>query len=203
MLALIIQAGGESQRMGQDKGLVLFLGEPLVLRVVARLAALPGRILITTNNLQGYRKFGFPLHEDMLPGRGPLGGLYTALSVAEAETVVVVACDMPFISALLLEHACQLLEGGAFDAVIPQTDGGTEPFHAVYRRESCLPSIKKALDEGAWRVDAWFGSRKIRYLSPDEVDELDPSGLAFLNVNTREELEQAEQIARRIELSQS
>jgi molybdopterin-guanine dinucleotide biosynthesis protein A len=191
-LSLVIQAGGESKRMGQDKGLVTFRGQPLVQRLVQRLSSIAAEVLVTTNNLPGYAFLELPLCADLLPGTGALGGLYTALSAAQFPAVAVVGCDMPFASAELLayQHA-RLLSTGA-DLVIPRLGDKLEPFHAVYRRETCLPLAQAALEAGKRRVDSWFGQANLRYIDPQESTRFDPSGLAFWNVNTLEELAQAE-----------
>jgi molybdopterin-guanine dinucleotide biosynthesis protein A len=181
--------------MGQDKALIPFLGKPLILRVISRVAHLADELLVTTNRSENFQFLEFPLVPDLIPGRGALGGLYTALSAARHDRVAVVACDMPFVSARLLAAELELLLATQCDAVIPQTAEGTEPFHAVYRRASCLPAIEAALTAGNWRVNAWFPQAKIRFLSPQEIEPYDPQQLAFWNINTPEELRQAEEIA--------
>ena len=72
---------------------------------------------------------------------------------------------------------------------------GYEPLHAVYRRETCLPAIEAAIDADQWKVIAWFPQVKVRVLTPKEIREYDPSGLAFWNVNTPEEFSKAETLA--------
>jgi len=196
MLSLVIQAGGRSKRMGKDKGLVSFLGKPLIQRVIERLAPLADEILITTNRPEGYGFLGHRLVADLYPGRGALGGLYTALSAANFPLVAVVACDMPFASPELLAVEQQCLSNGTYDAVIPNPPSGMEPFHSVYRRETCLPAIKVALDANQWRADAWFNQVNLRLLSIDEITHYDPTGLVFWNVNTPEELSRAEERAK-------
>jgi molybdenum cofactor guanylyltransferase len=197
MLTLAIQSGGQSSRMGRDKGLVEFLGQPLIARVMGRLAPLADEILVTTNDPESYRFLGLPLFEDLKTGRGALGGLHTALACAAHPLVAVVACDMPFASADLLAFARDLLLNGADDAAVPESgDGFYEPFHAVYRRETCLPAIAQAIDSDQWKLISWFPQVKVRKITSAEVARLDPSGLAFSNVNTPEELLQAEQRAR-------
>ncbi len=193
MLTIVIQAGGESRRMGQDKALAPFLGGTLIERVIQRVARLADEIIVTTNKPEAYSFLGCALAADVVPGRGALGGLYTALSAASQPLVMVVACDMPFVSAQMLAHQRDLLIEGGFDAVIPRTSGGTEPFHAVYRRETCLPLVIDVIQADKWRVDAWYAKAKVRLLSPEETGSLDPEGLAFWNVNTPEELAEAEQ----------
>jgi molybdopterin-guanine dinucleotide biosynthesis protein A len=196
MLSLVIQAGGESKRMGADKALLPFLGQPLILRPLSRLAVLAKEVLVTSNNPQKYRFLGLTPIPDVIPGVGALGGLYTALSAARYPYVAVVACDMPFASLDLFAFELSLLHESGADAVIPRTDAGAEPFHAVYRREICMLCILSALQAGEHRADAWFSNVNIRYLESAEILPHDPEGLAFLNINTPEELIEAERIAR-------
>jgi len=196
MLSIVIQAGGQSQRMGQDKALMPFLGRPLIQRVVDRLSPIADEILVTTNNPEDFRFLDLPLFPDLKPGRGSLGGLYTAVSSATCEAVAVVACDMPFASASLLEAASRLLVREDADVVIPDSGGGLEPLHAVYRRKTCLPAIESAIDADKWRLISWFPQVKVHILQPDEIKEYDPSGLAFWNLNTPEEFAETEQRAR-------
>jgi len=199
MLTVIIQAGGESRRMGQDKALMPFLGKPLIARAVQRLAPVADELIVTTNKPDSYRFLGLPLHPDILPGRGALGGLYTALESANNPFAAVVACDMPFASPRLIKAMQSALLRSQADLAIPLTEGGREPFHAVYRRESCLPPILQALEAGKWRVDSWFEGVRLLPFSPEQVLKYDPEGLCFWNVNTPEELQAAEALARRME----
>ena len=196
MLTIVIQAGGESRRMGQDKALLPFLGVPLISRIVDRVGPLGDETLVTTNHPEKYTFLGLPLFPDLLPGRGALGGLYTALTVAKQPLVAVVACDMPFVSPNLLGAELDLLVATGLDAVIPSSDEGTEPFHAVYRRETCLPAIQSAIQAERWRVNSWFPDVRLRLLEPEEIRPYDPLGIAFRNVNSPEEFRQAEQVAR-------
>lgn len=182
--------------MGQDKGLLLLQGQPLIARVMARVASLADEILVTTNHPEAYRFLGVPLYSDVYPGTGALGGLYTALNSARHPLVAVVACDMPFASPEILAASCQRLLEEEVDVVIPQSEDGYEPFHAVYRRDSCLPAVKDALEAGERRLISWFPAVKVATLSPDEALQLDPLKLAFWNLNTPEDLQQAERIAR-------
>jgi molybdopterin-guanine dinucleotide biosynthesis protein A len=200
-LTVVIQAGGESRRMGQDKGLVSFFGAPLIARVAERFKPIAAELLITTNRPEDYLFLGLPLFSDILPGMGALGGLYTALSAARHSLVGVVACDMPFASPSLLIALRDELLPGIYDIAIPHSPDGFEPFHAVYRRETCLPHILAALQDGKRRVDAWFHAVKLRRFSPTEILPYDPHQLAFLNTNTPVELAEAETLAQEMDAS--
>jgi len=195
MLTVCIQAGGQSSRMGEDKALKTFLGRPLIQRVVERISPIADEVIVTTNRPDEYRFLDLRLVPDLKPGRGALGGLYTALASASHPTVAVVACDMPFASASLLRAGSRLLVEEAVDVVIPKSEEGFEPIHALYRRETCLPAIEAAIEADQWKVIAWFPQVKVRVLTPEEIRPHDPSGLAFWNVNTPEEFLEAEKIA--------
>lgn len=195
MLTICIQAGGQSSRMGEDKALKNFLGRPLIQRVIERLSPIADEVIVTTNRPEDYSFLGLRLFPDLKPGRGALGGLYTAIASASSPLVAVVACDMPFASPTLIEAAGKLLIEEAADVVIAKTDEGYEPIHAVYRRETCLPAIEAAIEADMWKVIAWFPQVKVRVLTSDEIKRYDPAGLAFWNVNTPEEFIEAEKIA--------
>ena len=169
-----------------------FLGRPLIQRVVDRLAPIADEMIVTTNKPDDYRFLGLPLFPDLMPGRGALGGLYTALSAATCEAVAVVACDMPFASAPLIEAANRLLVQEEMDVVIPDSGDGLEPMHAVYRRATCLPAVEAAIEADQWRLISWFPQVTVYTLQPREIEAYDPSGLAFWNLNTPEEFAEAE-----------
>jgi molybdopterin-guanine dinucleotide biosynthesis protein A len=181
--------------MGEDKALKPFLGRPLIQRVVERLTPIADEVIVTTNRPDDYRFLDLRLVSDLKPGRGALGGLYTAIASAPRSMVAVVACDMPFASSTLLRAASRMLVEEEVDVVIPKSEEGYEPLHAVYRRDTCLPAIEAAIDADQWKVIAWFPQVKVRILTPDEIKEYDPSGLAFWNVNTPEEFSKAEILA--------
>jgi molybdopterin-guanine dinucleotide biosynthesis protein A len=195
MLTVVVQAGGASQRMGIDKGLAPFLGRPMISRVMERLAPLADEILITTNRPEDYAFLGVRLETDLLPGKGALGGLYTALSAAQYPLVAVVACDMPFASPALIQAERDLLVEGEYEAVVPRTPHGMEPFHAIYRRQACLRHVWAALEAGKQRVDAWFPAARVGFMESSEIERWDASGLAFFNINTPEDLQKAVRLA--------
>jgi molybdopterin-guanine dinucleotide biosynthesis protein A len=201
MFTIVIQAGGESRRMGQDKALKLFLGQPLINRVVQRVSSLADELLVTTNHPDDYQFLGLPLYRDIIPERGALGGLYTALTVARFDLVAVVACDMPFVSPDLLALARDRLQATSADLVIAQTEKGYEPFHAIYRRATCQPAVKAALEAGKWRLISWFPQVQVATFTPEDLQRFDPQQRAFWNLNTPEEFQQAELLA--LELDES
>lgn len=193
--SVAIQAGGRSSRLGEDKGLAQLAGKPLIEHVIARVSGLAEDILITTNNPAGYRTLGFRLASDRQPRAGALEGLRTALAAARGARVLVVACDMPFLSAALLLH---LLESPAASPVtIPRWNDHLQPLCAVYSVE-CLPEVEGLLDSGEQRVQALLGEVSADIVSPETIAQFDPDGLSFFNVNTKDDLAQAEGIYARL-----
>jgi molybdopterin-guanine dinucleotide biosynthesis protein A len=195
MLTVSIQAGGQSSRMGEDKALKTFLGRALIQRVIERLSPIADEVIVTTNHPEAYSFLDLRLIPDLKPGRGALGGLYTAIASASHPIVAVVACDMPFASATFIETASRLLIEEEADVVLAKSNEGYEPLHAIYRRDTCLPAIEASIEADQWKVIAWFPQVKVRVLTPEELKHLDPAGLAFWNVNTPEEFAKAEQLA--------
>ncbi len=181
--------------MGQEKALLSFSGRPLIERVLERVKYLADETLITTNTPAGFRYLEIPLIPDIIPERGALGGLYTALCAARGDLVAIVACDLPFANAAILAACRDLLLITPADAAIPRTEYGLEPLHAVYRRATCLPAVKAAIDTNQWRMIAWHKNAQIHEVPEDILHPLDPRGLAFMNVNTPEEFQRAESLA--------
>jgi len=202
MLTIAIQAGGYSRRMGADKALLPFNGKPMIQRVIERVSPIADEILITTNKPIAYEFLKMTLCTDLIPNRGALGGLLTALSAANHSFVAVIACDMPFINPEIISAELNLIVNSGADIVIPRTSDGLEPFHAIYRRATCLPHVTSAIEKDEWRVDSWFSKVNLQILTPEEIVKHDPSMYSFINVNTPDELEAAEQLAREIDETQ-
>lgn len=198
MLTMIIQAGGESTRMGEDKALRHFVDRPLIEHLLEKFSMIGEERLIITNHPKDYEYLGVPLQTDIIPHRGALGGLYTALSAGSHPHVGLVACDMPFASPPLMQHLHDILQEKGVDAVLPSTKSGSEPMHAVYRRQTCLPLVKSAIEEDQWRLISWHGQADVRILSPEETREHAPLEPTFWNLNTPEDFQKAERLAREL-----
>jgi molybdopterin-guanine dinucleotide biosynthesis protein A len=194
--SIVIQAGGRSSRMGEDKALMPFLGRPLITRLIERLTGQGDELLLTTNAPADYAFLNLPLFSDLMPGLGALGGLYTALAAARYPYVAVVACDMPFLAPRLLRAQYDLLVKEEMDIVIPRTAEGLEPLHAVYRRATCLPAVRAALEAGERKMSGWLAAVRVREMDEQKIKLYDPGLLSFVNANTPEELRKAEAIAR-------
>lgn len=186
--------------MGKPKALVSFCGTPLVCRGLKRLGGIADQLIVTSNEPESLTFLCVEVTGDRLEvfgdiydTRGALNGLYTALYYAQNPYVAVVACDMVFPSAELLKEEQLALINSNADAAVPKTSHGYEPFHAVYRRETCLPLVHEALKAGETRATGWYDKATIIEFSSQDVLDADPRGGSFVNVNTPEELEHIEQ----------
>ena len=195
MISLVIQAGGKSSRMGRDKGILPLQGKPLITHVLDRIKDLADEVFITTNHPANYQFLQLRMVPDRYPDKGALGGLYTALEAATQPIVMVVACDMPFVNKELLAYMKNTILEENADAVIPCSSHGLEPLHAIYRKGTCLPAIKHALDNGQMRLISWHHDvSKIITIPFEKVKSFDADEIAFFNVNTPEQLKIAETI---------
>ena len=195
-LSVAIQAGGHSTRMGQDKALLPFLGEALIRRILKRVAPVAQEVFVVTNHPEAYTFLEMTLIADIMPEKGPLGGLLTALSFTQHPFVAMIACDMPFANPDILALALNILKTTRKDVVMPRTNHKLEPLHAVYRRQTCLFPVQATLQAGRRKVIAWLPDVDIYELSWQEMEAYDSDHLAFINVNTPEDFRQAEQTAR-------
>ena len=194
-LTLFIQAGGASKRMGADKSLLPFLGQPLIQRIVERGRALTADIRIVSNETGKYAFLDLAVIPDPVAGVGPLAGLYAAFAADAAPYAAVIGCDMPFFSVDMLRWQLAVLIEMDCDCVVPVTERGLEPLHAVYRRETCRSAVKNSLDQGNHRLISWFSEVRVREVTMDEWKTGDPSQPAFINVNSPEEFAAAEALA--------
>lgn len=191
MVTVAIQAGGHSRRMGYDKAMASLAGKSLIQHVLARVVDLGDEVILTASDPESYRFLGLRTVPDAVPGAGTLAGLMTALQAARGDTVLVLACDMPFVSRPLLQHMLALSTRA--DVVIPRRANEFEPFHAVYSR-ACIPAIQAALDAGKRRVISFFPDVRVLTVEDPDLTRLDPTGLSFFNVNTADDLAHAERI---------
>jgi len=191
-ITVAIIAGGKSSRMGTDKSFVRVLGRPLIEDILAQVSGLGAETILITNRPADYAYLNVPLFGDVLPDKGALGGIYTALHSSTQPHTVCIACDMPFVIRPLLDYLIALRGEG--DAIVPRLGGEVEPFRGLYS-QVCLAPIRRALDANRLRVISFFPEVRVRYVDEAEIDQYDPQHLSFFNVNTPADLEQARKLA--------
>jgi molybdopterin-guanine dinucleotide biosynthesis protein A len=199
-----ILAGGTATRFGgRPKGLEVVGGLRILDRLVdAFLNALGTLPLLIANDPNGSEwRPDLQVIADVHPGAGALGGLLTAVSAAPTP-VVCVAWDMPFVPAPLLRRIAEALEGA--DAVLPASGGrrGVEPMCAGYG-PACGPAIRSAIATGDLRAIAFHSAVRTCILPAETVAGFGDPSILFFNVNSQDDLTQADALWRRLASSQS
>lgn len=194
-ITLVINAGGQSRRMGRPKALLPLppTNQPLLQIIVERLQALaPQRTVVIANDpaIRAQVELGADILWliDAYPETGPLGGLATGLAAC-AGWAICVACDMPLLNPALFTYFCELAaeidETGAdrWDAIVPVVEEYPEALHTLYHRR-CLPAIVARLAAGERRAICFLPDVRVRYVPEAELRLIDPALYSFFNANT-------------------
>jgi len=184
----VILAGGQSSRMGANKALLEFGGEPLIGRVAQQFTTWFEQVVVVTNTPDPYTFLNLPMTSDRIPGLGPLGGLEAGLTASRFEHAFFAACDMPFLNEGLIRYLVTQAPG--YDIVVPRIGDEYEPMHAIYAR-SCLPVITANLNERRLKLLRIFDTVRVRTVETPEVTAFGAPERLFFNCNTPEDLEQA------------
>jgi molybdopterin-guanine dinucleotide biosynthesis protein A len=194
----VILAGGMSRRLGRNKALEPFQGEPLIQRVIARMRQVGESLIVVVNDPERAAELDLPedvaTAVDRYPGMGSLGGILTGLVTAPTEWSTFCACDMPFLNPQLYQLLLSLRDG--YDAVVPVVDGRPEPTHAVYSR-ACVEPIRERIIAKDLKISSFFGEVRVCLVPEEQIRRSDPELLSFFNVNTQEDLTTALSIAAR------
>ncbi len=187
-LSALVLAGGASRRMGRDKARLMVRGRPLIAHIVTRLQSVAQEVLVVSRWPHTYAFVGVACVPDVLPGEGPLAGLWSGALVAAGRYVAPVACDMPFVNPALLAAMVEALEGDAgLEGIVPIQDQQEHPLHGVYRRDAVLRAGARALREGHRALRALWAHMNVARWRRDRWQEWDPDGRAFWNLNTPED----------------
>lgn len=194
----IILSGGKSSRMGTNKALLKINQKPNIERIKYELEKVVDEIILVTNEPEQYQFLNVTTVTDDFPGRGPLAGIHAGLKASPYEKNLVVACDMPFISAklgnILLDHA------KGYDAVIPVIDNRQQMLFAVYQK-GILQEIEKCIKGDNVAIKHVLDSFNVRYIKENELNEYSSGNLEliFFNMNDPEEYQHAKKWAETLE----
>ena len=181
----VILSGGKSLRMGEDKAFLKIGGMPIIERTILLLQELFEETIVITNQRKHYQHLGLNVFDDLIPNLGALGGLYTGIERSSYPYSFVVACDMPFLNRKVIELLTE--QTGDFDVIIPKTEDGLQPLHAIYSK-GCLSAILQVLKEKKNRIIDIFPLVRVNVIDEKRFLSLDPNRLSFVNLNTPEDL---------------
>ena len=183
-ISAAILAGGRARRFGGADKASLAIGDARIIdRQLAALSAVADDVRIVANDRDRYAGLGLRVIPDAVPDAGPLGGLYTALIDASHDRVLVLACDLPFVTAALLERlVAESGTGQEIDAVVPRSARGLEPLCALYARR-CAAAAGARIARGELAVAGLLADLRVIELGPEALAPYDDGSL-FENVNT-------------------
>ncbi len=188
-VAALILAGGKSSRMGQDKALIDFAGQPLLKRVCQVAACCCSSVYVLTSWPERYQNIVSEqvqfLPESHPIGQGPLVALADGLTQIDAEWVLLLACDLPQLQPEILQNwLTQLTQvSESVLAVVPHQESGWEPLCGFYRR-SALTALQTFIQQGGRSFQVWLTQIQVQALI------LEPTTVAMLfNCNTPEDLQ--------------
>ena len=176
-----ILAGGLSRRMGREKAFLELGASALIERVIAAAAPLTSDWMVIAPDTDTFTRLNLPIHPDLRPHLGPLGGLHTALKRAAHPLVLLLACDMPFLTTDFLRFMVDHL--GSHQALVPRNANGLQPLCALYTR-SCLPAVEAAIQRRELHMPSFHPDVDLRILEPGEWRPFDFHQLLFTNINT-------------------
>jgi molybdopterin-guanine dinucleotide biosynthesis protein A len=183
MPSAAILAGGRASRFGgRDKSALIVDGLPILDRQMAELEAVSDDVMLVVGECTPATvPPRLRVVRDRVPACGPLGGLDAALAAARHDALVLVACDMPFVTARLLGHLLALTSEA--DAIVPRTERGYHPLCAAYTR-ACQPAIAERLDRRQLRMMDFLADVRVRVVSGKELEALGDHHRLLANVNT-------------------
>ena len=180
---------------GCPKALIELGGRRIIERVVDALAPVLDDLLIVTNTPELYAFLGLPMVPDVYPDHGSLGGIYTGLKAARGDHAFTVACDMPFLHPEMVRLV--VARADEADVVLPRVGDQLETMHAAYGK-ACLPHMEERLVARRFKIVGFFDRVRVLEIPEAAVASIRAPEIAFMNVNTPEELARAREIAREL-----
>jgi molybdenum cofactor guanylyltransferase len=177
--------------MGSDKALLELAGKTLVQRA-CEFAAFVADSVSLVGPAEKLSLFGRVI-PDTHPNRGPLGGLYSALSATQTDLNLILAVDLPLLTKDFLLNLRALAEREPAMAYVPRVGGRLQPLCAFYKTNVAVEA-ERLLTSGLNKLEALFDNVSLRVIEEDEIQRLGGSPEMFLNVNSPEDYERAKRI---------
>ncbi len=181
-----ILAGGKSSRMGEDKGLKLLNGKPMIQYVIEVILPYFSGIKINTGNVK-YADLGYELIPDTIPEKGPMGGIYTALKNSSTTEIFIISCDTPFITPAVVSHLLNQPRNN--HAIVASYNQEIQPLFGIYNRK-ILPLIEEKMNQNQLKMKGFLQEIQAEIVEMNEIEK----NPVFLNINTKEEFKNIENI---------
>ena len=186
-----VLAGGESRRMSRPKAALLLEGETLLDRQIRLLRSVARRVAVVGGSPGSAKDPDVTLAPDRVEGRGPLGGIYTALLETRMEFNLILGCDLPFVNRRLLAWLARCAIASGSDVTVPRSrDGRLQTMCAVYRRRA-LYAVRTSLAAGDNKLRSFFPRVRCTVIPWSDLARAGFRPPIFDNLNTMEDYEDA------------
>lgn len=181
-----ILSGGQNKRFGgYSKALAEVQGIPLYVNILQASSARQNMI-ITNNNYERaeFLKSGLlEVYSDIIPAKGPLSGIHSALIHAREDIIVIIPSDLPLMNGHTVNSMLQYFNPES-DALVPRTQLHTHPVSAVYSIRA-LKRLEKYLQENKKAsVHKFLDVINTQYMDIRPGSSMEQS---FYNMNTKED----------------
>lgn len=184
----VILAGGKSARMGFDKQLLKINERRLIDNLRRKLSQEFDEIIVVTNRSEYYLGFDDKITKDIIVGKGPLSGIHAGLMEASSQYVYFVACDMPNIDMKYIGYMKEKLKDLEVKACVTRFGEWIEPFNAFYSRE-IIVDIENYLLQNRRSINSLLDKLSVHYIEEEKAREFSPNWDMFLNLNTKDDLD--------------
>lgn len=181
----IILAGGKSSRMGFDKQFLKIDNRRLMSSIIKKLEEDFDEIIIVTNKPDHYLGLGQKITSDIIKDKGPLGGIHAGLSISTSHYALVMACDMPNVN---MDYVNYMKHHMGQDGVTTCYQDWIEPFCSFYSRD-IVKDIENYLETGKRSINHLLDRLEVNYIEEDKAREFSPNWDMFLNLNTKDDLD--------------
>ena len=196
----VILSGGQSSRIGQDKGLVQLEGKPLVVWVIEQLRPVVDEIIVVVGSeevIPSYWQvvpYDVRVVTDCYAEDSPMIGMITGLRESRGDYTVICACDMPFIDTNILEMLF-CVSYGLNGVILVKPNGWFEPMPSVYRTESCLHYAELLRSMGELRIRKVLETMDdVVHLPIEKLRFIDADLVSFVDLDTMESVEAAKRL---------
>ena len=183
----VVLAGGRSSRMGFDKSTMVLQNKKLIESTIKKLDSLFDDIIISVDSLEKKSEFNHDkIVVDKVKGVGPLGGMISALEMAQSDRLFVIPCDMPVIDIKYISFMMKYMDDN--EIILSEKNGYFEPFPGFYSK-SLIPRIEELINQNRRSIRSIFECSRTKVISESEWKKLGFSEEIFTNLNTTQDVE--------------
>lgn len=192
-ISAAVLVGGESRRMGCNKAFLRLEDSTMLESIISRVSLVIPDVFLVGCDEKLYSYLKLPFYTDIYKDCGPLGGIHCALYESKTPYVFICACDMPYLEPQLINYMADKAIKYDYDIVVPYVRDEVEPLFAIYSK-NCLATISARIKSGRKKIREVFKRVNTNYICADEIRKITNPDLAFINLNTQNDVRKARQL---------